>query len=158
MEGFTLWLALVDAIPVLSFGVSMVIIAGKFQSSLFMIGAALSVLAGCCKVAWKLVLGIAKKDIRWLNKPFVPMQAVGFLLMVVSFAIRFSRIDWNRVLVAVTGLPSILFFALWVAGMGTMVWYRKTRFKNDDAKSNWTAQIINALAQTCLLLGIAFAG
>ena len=26
-----------------------------------MIGAALSVLAGCCKVAWKLVLGIAKK-------------------------------------------------------------------------------------------------
>ena len=81
MEGFTVGLALVDAIPVLSFGISMVIIASRFDSPLFLIGAALSVLAGCCKVAWKMVLGIAKKDLRWLNKPFVPMQATGFLLM-----------------------------------------------------------------------------
>ena len=84
MEGFTVALALVDAIPVLSFGIAMVIIAGRFDSPLFMIGAACSVLAGCCKVAWKLVLGVAKKDLRWLNKPFVPMQATGFLLMMVS--------------------------------------------------------------------------
>ena len=157
MEGFTLWLALVDAIPVLSFGISMVIIAGKFQSPVFMVGAALSVLAGASKVAWKLVLGIAKKDLRWLNKPFVPMQASGFLLMVISFILGFKRISWSGVLAAVTGLPCIVFFGLWILGMGTMVWYRKTRFKNEDAKSNWTAQIINAVAQTCLLLGIAFA-
>ena len=51
MEGFTIGLALVDAIPVLSFGISMVIIATRFDSALFMIGASLSVLAGCCKVA-----------------------------------------------------------------------------------------------------------
>ena len=157
MEGFTVGLALVDAIPVLSFGISMVIIASRFQSPLFMIGAALSVLAGCCKVAWKLVLGIAKRDLRWLNKPFVPMQAVGFLLMLVSFVIGFGTIRWAGVLSAVTGLPSLIFFALWLIGMGTMVWYRKNKFQNDDAKSNWTAQIINALAQTCLLLGIALA-
>ena len=158
MEGFTIWLALVDAIPVLSFGASMVIIAGRFQSPLFMIGAALSVLAGCCKVAWKLVLGIAKKDLRWLNKPFVPMQACGFLLMLISFIIGFKKISWSGVLSAVTGLPSILFFVLWILGMGAMVWYKKSKFKNEDAKSNWTAQIINAVAQTCLLLGILFAG
>ena len=84
MEGFTIALALVDAIPVLSFGISMVIIASRFQSPLFMIGAILSVLGGCCKVAWKLVLGIWKKDLRWLNKPFVPMMAGGFLLLLVS--------------------------------------------------------------------------
>ena len=112
MEGFTLALALVDAIPVLSFGVSMVIIASRFGSPVFMIGAALSVLAGCCKVAWKLVLGIAKKDLRWLNKPFVPMQAAGFLLMIVSFIIGFGVIDWPGVLAAVTGLPSMVFFVL----------------------------------------------
>ena len=56
MEGFTLGLALVDAIPVLSFGISMVIIASRFHSPIFMIGASLSVIAGCCKVAWKLIL------------------------------------------------------------------------------------------------------
>ena len=157
MEGFTIGLALVDAIPVLSFGISMVIIAGRFQSPLFMVGAALSVLAGCCKVAWKLVLGIAKKDLRWLNKPFVPMQAAGFLLMLISFILGIKRISWSSVLAAVTGLPSILFFLAWIALMGFMVWFRKHKFRNDDASSNWTAQIINAIGQTCLLLGILFA-
>ena len=42
--------------------------------------------------------------------------------------------------------------------MGFMGWFRKNKFKNDDAKTNWTAQIINAVGQTCLLLGILFAG
>ena len=158
MEGFTVALALVDAIPVLSFGISMVIIAGRFDSPLFMIGAFLSVLAGCCKVAWKLVLGIWKKDLRWLNKPFVPMQATGFLLMMVSFVIGFGKISWGGVLSAITSLPSILFFLVWIGLMFFMGWYRKNKFKNDDAHSNWTAQIVNAVGQTCLLLGILFAG
>lgn len=158
MEGFTLGLALVDAIPVLSFGISMVIIAGRFDSPLFMIGAAVSILAGCCKVAWKLVLGLARKDLRWLNKPFVPMQATGFLLMLISFMIGFGQINWAGVLAAVTGLPSLLFFITWIGLMSFMGWFRKNKFKNEDAKSNWTAQIINAVGQTCLLLGILFAG
>ena len=158
MEGFTLALALVDAIPVLSFGASMVILATRFQSPLFMIGAGLSVLAGCCKVAWKLILGIWKKDLRWLNKPFVPMQATGFLLMLVSFILGFRRIQWAAVGAALVSLPSLIFFLAWLGFMGFMVWFRKHRFRNDDAKSNWTAQIINALGQTCLLLGILFAG
>lgn len=157
MEGFTLALALVDAIPVLSFGISMVIIASRFQSPLFMVGAALSVLAGCCKVAWKLVLGIAKKDLRWLNKPFVPMQATGFLLMLISFMIGFGKISWSGVLAGITSLPSLLFFIAWIFLMFFMGWYRKNKFSNDDAHSNWTAQIVNAIGQTCLLLGILFA-
>lgn len=158
MEGFTIGLALVDAIPVLSFGISMVIIASRFSSPLFMIGAALSVLAGCCKVAWKLVLGIAKKDLRWLNKPFVPMQATGFLLMLVSFVLGFGKIDWPGVGTALLSFPSIAFFTAWIGLMGFMGWYRKHKFRNDDAHSNWTAQIVNAAGQTCLLLGILFAG
>ena len=157
MEGFTLALALVDAIPVLSFGISMVIIASRFDSPLFMIGAALSVLAGCCKVAWKLVLGILKKDLRWLNKPFVPMQATGFLLMLVSFALGFGKINWAGAAAALIRFPSVLFFLAWIGLMGFMGWFRKNKFKNEDAKSNWTAQIINAVGQTCLLLGILFA-
>lgn len=157
MEGFTVGLALVDAIPVLSFGISMVIIASRFNSPLFMIGAALSVLAGCCKVAWKLILGLSKKDVKWLNKPFIPMQATGFLLMLISFVIGFGKINWAEVLAAVIGLPSVVFFVTWIVLMGAMVWYRKHKFSRNDAKSNWTAQIINAVGQTCLLMGILFA-
>ena len=158
MEGFTISLALVDAIPVLSFGISMVIIAGRFDSPLFMLGAILSVLGGCCKVAWKLVLGITKKDLRWLNKPFVPMMAGGFLLLILSLILGSGKISWAGVLKAVTGIPSALFFAAWMGLMCLMGWFRKHKFSNDDAKSNWTAQIINAIGQTCLLLGILFAG
>ena len=158
MEGFTVALALVDAIPVLSFGISMVIIATRFDSPLFLIGAALSVLAGCCKVAWKLVLGIWKKDLRWINKPFVPMMAGGFLLLIVSVIAGFGKIQWAGVGAAILSFPSILFFVAWIGLMGFMGWYRKHKFSNEDAKSNWTAQIVNALGQTCLLLGILFAG
>ena len=157
MEGFTLALALVDAIPVLSFGISMVIIASRFQSPLFMVGAALSVLGGCCKVAWKLVLGIAKKDLRWLNKPFVPMMATGFLLLVASVLLNITKINWAAVGASIVSIPSILFFIAWIGLMGFMGWFRKHKFSNDDAKANWTAQIINAIGQTCLLLGILFA-
>ena len=157
MEGFTVGLALVDAIPVLSFGIAMVIIASRFQSPIFMIGAALSVLAGCMKVAWKLVLGIAKKDLRWLNKPFVPVQATGFLLMIASVIIGFGKINWRGVGMAIVSVPSILFFAAWIGLLCFMGWYRKNKFSNDDARSNWIAQIVNAIGQTCLLLGILFA-
>lgn len=157
MEGFTVGLALVDAIPVLSFGIAMVIISGKFGSPLFMVGAALSVLAGCCKVAWKLILGIWKKDLRWLNKPFVPMQAAGFLLMVISFIVGFGKINWAAVGSGILSFPSVLFFVAWIGLMGFMGWFRKHKFQIEDAKANWTAQIINAVGQTCLLLGILFA-
>ena len=157
MEGFTVGLALVDAIPVLSFGISMVLIANRFDSVPFMIGAVLSVLGGCCKVAWKLVLGIRQKDLRWLNKPFVPLMAVGFGFIIGSLIAGWKKISWAGALAAVTAVPSVLFFAAWLGLMGFMGWYRKHKFVNDDARSNWTAQIVNAVGQTCLLLGILFA-
>ena len=154
MEGFTVALALVDAVPVLAFAAGMGIVAARFGSPLFWAGALLSILAGCCKVAWKLILGIWKKDLRILNKPFVPMQATGFLLMIGAVLLNIRKISWAAVLAAVTGIPSILFFIAWAALMGFMGWYRKNRFKNDDARSNWTAQLVNAAGQLCLLLGV----
>ena len=157
MEGFTVALALVDAIPVLSFGISMVIIASRFDSPTFIIGAVLSVLAGCCKVCWKLILGIRKKDLRWLNKPFLPMQCTGFCFIFGSLLTGFKKINWSGVAASVISFPSLLFFAAWIGLMGFMGWYRKNRFRNEDAHSNWTAQIVNAVGQTCLLLGILLA-
>ncbi len=157
MEGFTVALALVDAVPVLAFAAGMGIVAARFGSPLFWAGAFLSILAGCCKVAWKLILGIWKKDLRWLNKPFVPMQATGFLLMLGAILLNIRKIPWGAVLTAVTGIPSILFFIGWVCLMGFMGWYRKNRFRHDDASSNWTAQLVNAAGQICLLLGVVTA-
>ncbi len=158
MEGFTIGLALVDAIPVLLFGTSMILVAGKFGHPLFILGAVISTLAGCCKVAWKLILGIWKKDVRWLNKPFVPMQATGFLLMLISFVLGFGRINWSAVGTGIVSFPSLVFFVGWLGLMGFMGWYRKNKFTQEDAGANWTAQSVNCLGQACLLLGILFAG
>ena len=73
MEEFTLALALVDFIPVLAFGVAIIMISLGFPSKLFLIGAIISLLAGMFKVLWKLILGTTKKDVKWLNKCFLPM-------------------------------------------------------------------------------------
>ena len=86
------------------------------------------------------------------------MMAGGFLLLIVSVIAGFGKIHWAGVGAAILSFPSILFFVAWIGLMGFMGWYRKHKFSNEDAKSNWTAQIVNALGQTCLLLGILFAG
>lgn len=157
MEGFTLSLALVDAIPVLCYGAGMLLVAARFQSPLFIAGAVLSTFAGCCKVIWKLILGIWNRNVQWLNRYFLPIQATGFALMLVSFVLGISRISWNGVLGAVTGMPAAVFFAAWVILMGVMVWFRRTHF-NNTAKMNWIAQGINCCCQGALLLGILLAG
>ena len=120
MEGFTVALALVDAIPVLFFGASMILIAAGFSSPLFMIGAVLSTLAGCCKVAWKLILGTSKKDVKWLNKCFLPLMGAGWLLILISLIfIRngAASTEWAKGLLA---MPSILLLALWIILMAAM--------------------------------------
>ena len=97
-----------------------------------------------------------QKDIKWLNKCFVPMQSAGWLLILVSLVMNRNRIDWRGLLASVTSVPAVLFFLLWAVMTGVMVWYRKNRFQNDDTRSNWTAQIINCVCQGALLLGILF--
>ena len=157
MEGFTLSLALVDAVPVLLFGASVIMIGAKSGHPLFIIGAALSFLAGCCKVAWKLILALKNKNVKWLNKGFLPLMGAGWILILVSLVLLKSGgydTAWAGGLIKI---PGVLLLGLWVILMGFMVWYRKKRFKNDDAKSNWTAQIINAAAQAALFFGILLA-
>lgn len=153
MEGFTVWMALVDAVPVVLFGSSMVLLAGRFGSWLFAAGAVVSTLAGCCKVAWKGILGVSKKNVAWLNRMHMPGQLTGFALMMASFLVHFRRISWPGVLRAVTGFPAWVFFALWFFLMGTMGWYRKRKFDNSP-RANWTAQLINCAAQASLLLAL----
>ena len=157
MEGFTLALALVDAIPVLLFGASMIMIAARCNSVLFVIGAVLSTLAGCFKVLWKIILATRKKNVKWLNKGFLPLMGAGWILILLSLilmAVRGANTAWASGLVR---MPGILFLALWLVLMLFMVWYRKKRFINDDAKKNWTAQIINLIGQAALLLAIVLA-
>lgn len=148
-KDFTPALALVDAIPVLFFGASMLLAASRLHSVLFAVGAAIITLAGCGKVLWKLLLAVCKKDVRWLNRHFIPCQITGFLLAVAGLVLRIGTLDWAWLL----RFPRVVFFVLWFAGLGVMSWYRRHWFDNSLA-ANWTAQIINTFTQGALLLAM----
>lgn len=155
MEGFTVGLALLDFVPVAAFGAAGIIAGLAMKSLLFTLGALLSTLAGCLKAGWKLILGAWKKDIKWMNKCFVPMQVCGFLLMMFGAVLSLMRVGMG-VMDVIFVFPQLLFFILFFALMGLMVYYRKKHFKHDDAKSNWTAEIINSLAQLSFLAAVLF--
>ncbi len=154
MEEFTLALALVDFIPVLAFGIAIIMISLGFKSKLFLIGAIISLVAGLCKVLWKLILGTTKKDVKWLNKCFLPMQSGGWVVMLLGIICNLGKINFGNLLSAVVGMPQLIFFILWFVLMGTMVWYKKNKFERYSAKKNWTAEIINSCAQICLLIAV----
>lgn len=153
MEGFTLAMALMDAIPVLCFGASMLLLAVRFASPLFLVGACISTAAGCGKVLWKGILGVTGKNIRWLNRYFLPVQFTGFALILLSFLLNFGKISLQNLGKTILCFPAAIFYALRLLGMLAMIWYKKRRFDNTP-KSNWTAQTINTVAQISLLAAL----
>lgn len=166
-EGFTVGLALVDAIPVIFFSLSMVILATALAGTgitfwIVLIGAILIALSGLCKVLWKLFLGLKVGDIKILNKIFVPFMASGFMIAIVGAIVgTFTHvIKWGGVLRAIISIPALIFFILGFAGMGVMGYVKSTNKReefNKDAKKNWIAQFVNGFAQGMMFLGIFFA-
>lgn len=166
-EGFTVGLALVDALPVIFFSASLVLIATALSGTgvtfwVVLIGAVLIALAGLCKVIWKLLLGLGVGDVKALNKLFVPFMASGFMISVVGAVIGTVAgvIKWKSVLGAVVSLPAIIFFVLGFLAMGLMGKMKSSTDResfNKDAKKNWIAQFTNAFAQAMIFVGIFFA-
>jgi len=154
-EGFTLSLALVDALPVLFFGASCIMIGLIFKSPLFIIGACLSFIGGASKVSWKIILALKSKDIKILNKQFRYLMLGGFALIILSVILNIKRISLAAVGAALVGLPQAVFFALWFVGMVTMGVLAK-KLDSSVAKNNWIEQCVNGVAQLCFLVGLIF--
>lgn len=152
-QGFTLGLAIVDAIPVVEFCISMLVIALRFQSILFMIGAFCSILAGCGKVLWKILLAMKQKNIVWLNKQFRYLMSIGFLLMIVAVIVHLNTLHLGAVLLRALQLPAVVFFVLGICGMVVMG-ILGAKLDPTVAKNNWKEQITNLVAQAMLLIGI----
>ena len=129
-EGFTLSLALVDALPVLLFGASSILIGLIFKSPLFIVGACLVFLGGFLKVLWKIVLATKKKDIPFLNKQMKYTMLTGFALIIVSLIANAKRISFSAMGAALTSLPSCIFFLLFVADDKHIRDFFELRFPN----------------------------
>lgn len=152
-EDFTLSLAMVDALPVLFFGCSMVLIGMLFGSPLFLIGAALCFWAGAAKVIWKIIVVKKKKNVWWMFLQMRIVMPLGFALMILAVILRWKTIVPSAVLEAVLSFRSVVFFVIGIIGM-VMMGVFAAKLDSSDVRSNWIEQLTNAVAQASVFIGI----
>ena len=151
---FTPLLALVDAVPVLFFGIAAIVLGMKVRSAVFFAGALLCFLAGFGKVLWKLLIAVAGTDVEFLGMQLRYVMPAGFLLMIAG-AFTADRNVVKNLLNGALKMPSLLFFIIAVAALTGMVICAR-KFDRHDVRGNWIEQGINIIAQGCVLLGVLF--
>ena len=154
-EGFTLALALVDAVPVVLFCASAVVFGARAASPVFIAGAVLAFAGGAGKVCWKLLIAVARRNVAWLGKQMRYVMPVGFVLMVAGAAINHEQVA--GLAAGLVRLPSLAFLLAWAVCMCAMG-YLAGHLDQADARSNWTEQLVNACGQAALLAALLLAG
>ena len=154
-EGFTLSLALVDAVPVALFCASAVTFGRSLGSPAFVAGAVVAFLGGAGKVCWKLVIALARRNVSWLNRQMHIVMPVGFALMLAGIVMQ--REAAMVALDRLGQMPSLALVAVWLGCMCAMGFFAGHRDQG-DARSNWIEQCVNACGQAALLAALVLAG
>lgn len=152
-EGFTLGLALADAVPVIEFAAVMAIISLRYTDTLFVCGAVCAVVAGCGKVAWKILLAWKNRNIERLNTQFRSVMVTGAFLMLASLIMNENDIDIAAVFYGALVPPACIFFALGIAGI-IALFVCGEKLDAMDPKSNWICEIVNIATWACFLAGV----
>ena len=150
-ENFSIQLAIVDMLPVVLFGAAMAVLGRKLNSMIFTGGAVLCILSGCGKVLWKILLAVSRKDVKILGAQLRYVMPTGFLLMIIGAVMEHKAAA--ELLHAAVQMPSVLFFAAALLGIAGMV-LCAVKFDRYDVRGNWIEQILNALAQGCVLAAV----
>ncbi len=156
-EGFTLGLALMDAIPVIAFGIDMALLAKPLGSALFLAGAVISLLAGSCMVVYKLLLALAKKEVQGLKKAMPIGMSAGWLMMIAAAVINRSKINMAAIWQGVSSMPACIFFIGGLCFFAAFIIFFKTKFDADSARDNWIEEILNGCAWIMILIGVVLA-
>lgn len=152
MEGFTISLALIDALPVLLFSASSILISFKFQSILFTFGVCCIIAAGMGKVIWKLLLAFNKNNIKWLNQQFRYMMLIGFIIVLLSIVFQWKQIHMIAIIYELLRFPSVILFSIGILGIITLGVLGKKL--DSSARSNWIEQITNIVTQGTFFIGL----
>lgn len=150
-QGFTLALALVDAVPVLAFCLATIAFGARLGSGLFLAGAALATLGGAGKVSWKLVIALVHKNIPLLSRQMRITMPVGFAIMIAGLVLAGPATAATAA--GLVRLPSLAFLIAWVLCMGAMGYLAGHRDQS-SARDNWHEQLVNAAGQLCLLAAV----
>lgn len=152
-EDFTLGLVLVDALPVLFYCGSMLLLGRYLHSSFFAAGALLCLIGGAGKVLWKLIVVLRKKNIWPLFIQMRILMPAGFLLVLEALVLQRNRIRIAGISQAVLQFPSVLFFAVGFLGMILMGVFAVV-LDSSDVKANWIEQLTNGIAQASFFIGL----
>ena len=152
-KNFTLSLVIVDAIPVVFFCLSILLITTKFKSKLFILGAILVAFAGLAKVLWKFIVVLFKKNIWFLFIQMRITMPIGLVLIIISLIINKDIISFPSIVNSVLSFPSVIFFVIGIIGMILMLIFGFT-LDNKKLKNNWLEQIVNCIAQISFFIGL----
>lgn len=150
-EGFTLSLALMDALPVILFCLATIRLGQRLDSPLFVIGASISFCAGLGKVLWKLFIAVARRRVDVLARQMRYLMPVGFAFMIVGALTRLPAI--GTLLASILRMPASIFLIVWLACMVAMGYMAAHRIQ-DDARSNWIEQGVNTIGQAAFLIAV----
>ena len=152
-ENFTLSLVLVDALPVIFFGASAVVISFIFGSKLFLVGALLCLLGGIGKVLWKMIVVLKKKNVWAMFVQMRILMPLGFLLIIVSLIFNSSSVSFTGMWNAFISMPSFIFFFIGIIGICLMIYFSKN-LDSGDVKANWIEQLTNGISQAAIFVGL----
>ena len=152
-EGFTGGLAFADAVPVLFFCGSAVLMSAKVPGALFRAGAACCIAAGCGKVLWKLLIAFAHRNVPFLSGQLRFLMPAGFALMLAGIFTGLNAAGRAGIRRAAARLPSSAFFLAGLAGICAMACFAATQDRT-DARANRKEQITNIAAQGCFFFAL----
>ena len=151
--GFTPGLALVDAVPVVFFGISFILLGKMVESFWFFIGALLCTLAGAGKVLWKIIVAKSRKNIWPLFIQMRVLMPAGFLIMLLSIVCGDTSVRRYCLMLGCSSVPSLFFFIFSIICMVLMI-VCAVKLDSSDFKSNWIEQIINSASQISFFIGL----
>lgn len=150
---FTLKLAIVDAIPVLFFAASMILVGLMFSSPLFLLGSAMCLIAGAAKVVWKIIVVLYKRNIWFLFIQMRILMPIGMVLMITGIIVHKNALSFATIISAGTCLPTVIFFIAGIVGMLMMIVFA-LKLDSSNVKANWVEQLTNGAAQICFFIGL----
>lgn len=161
-DEYTLGLALFDVLPVLIFLGSGLILYTMYDSKLFLAGVICSFIGGLCKVLWKLVIVLKKRNNAALTFLFHLLLPAGLAIMMLSVVIPTVKQSYNGVELAdsiaaklwqgLTMQPAMWCFIGGFLGM-CLMGYLGARM-DESVRANWIEELINTLAQGAVLAGV----
>ena len=152
-EGFNMRLAIVDMLPVIFFTITTIQLGRYLDSSIFIIGAILCFIGGFCKVLWKVVLALKKKDLHFLFLALRLFMPPGFILMIVGFVLRLKAGAIGTLFTALLKFPNLMFAIIGLLGLIAMGYMAK-KLNANDSKDNWKEQLVNTFAQAAFMVWI----